>query len=295
MAKTTEKIPAAEQAIATTALVVRGNDLPQVIPTGRVVLTRCPSMPALAGMQTAFAEIGALTVDRHPQAKQLLDHVRAARREAEAFHANQKRPINAVRDVALDLEKQDVSAWKKLETQIGSAILDFEREVERQRKAEEDRRLREKIAAEQAAAQQKAADLKAAAKETDDPATAKALRQQAKVVAATPTYIPTEAFAVASPIAASSTRKTYRAEIADLDALVLAVAAGILARRLPIDDPRRATALDLIGPTSVSIDAIEPARLVESHPYLDGWARNSKGELTLPGVVAVEKTGLSGR
>ena len=87
---------------------------------------------------------------------------------------------------------------------------------------------------------------------------------------ATPVYVaPVE---VASPVVQTSTVTRWSAEITDVLALVKAVAAG-----------------------AVPLAALEPERLIEAHPWLNKQVTQLREEFIVPGVVAVQKTGLSGR
>jgi hypothetical protein len=88
-------------------------------------------LPALTAMVATYSEV---TLDNHAAAKLVLAEVREARKSVELHHDVQKAPINRVRTIALDLEKQDVGAFKALETALGSRLLAFDAEVERQRK-----------------------------------------------------------------------------------------------------------------------------------------------------------------
>lgn len=254
----------------TAALVVRDGTGGSLVPARTLILTRASQMsrlPELAAMAQAYT---AITVETHAAAKAVLAEIREARKSVEMHHDIQKAPLNQVRTRALDLEKQDVGAFRLLETALGARLLAFEQDVERQRKAEAERLQREALLAAQAEADARAKALRDAAKAEEDAATKRQLQAQARALKAAPVFVaPVE---VASPVAQTSTVTRWSAEITDVLALVQAVAAG-----------------------TVPLAALEPERLIESHPWLNKQVTQLREEFVMPGVVAVQKTGLSGR
>ena len=130
---------------ATAELIVRDGTGGALVPARKLILTRAPEMARLAEMTPRVAAFDLLGLDNHDAASETLREVRMIRKHVEAFHDLQKGPLNEVRAVALDLEKRDVGAWKALETGLGAKLLAFDAEVERQRKAEQDRLTREAL------------------------------------------------------------------------------------------------------------------------------------------------------
>ena len=257
--------------MATTAeLVVRDGTGQALVPARTLILTRAPEMARLGEMTPRVAAFDFLGLDNHDAAADVLKEVRAIRKHVEAFHDLQKGPLNEVRAVALDLEKRDVGAWKALETGLGAKLLAFDAEMERQRKAEEARLTREALVRAQAEADAQAKALREAAKAEDDLALKRQLNAQARQLKDAPVFV--APVAVASPVAKTSTTTRWSAEIVDVLALVQAVAAG----RVPLA-------------------ALEPERLIESHPWLNTQATQLREEFAVPGCVAVQKTSLSGR
>lgn len=254
----------------TAELVVRDGTGGALVPARKLILTHASQLirlPALAEMVAGYTEI---TLENHSAAKAVLAEIRSTRKSVEMHHDIQKAPLNEVRARALDLEKSDVGAFKALETTLGSRLLAFETEVERQRKAEEARLQREALVAAQAEADARAKALREAAKAEEDAAVKRQLNAQARQLKDAPVFVaPVE---VASPVVQTSTVTRWSAEITDVLALVKAVAAG-----------------------TVPLAALEPERLIDAHPWLNKQATQLREEFTMPGVVAVQKTGLSGR
>jgi len=261
-----------------------------LVPAGKLVLTRAPQALDVPAYMQRVANLPAITVETHADAKALLDEIRERRRACERFHDMQKAPLTAVRNMALQLEKDDVGAFKTLETQVGAKLLAFDAEIERQRKAEQERLNREAVAKAQAEADARAKALREAAKAEDDAATKRALNAQARALKDAPVFVaPVQ---VAPVVAKTSTTTRWAAEITDVDALVVAVAVGILRRRVP---PSTALLAALADEREAPLAALEPERLREAHPWLNTAAVQGQEEFTLPGVVAVKKTALSGR
>lgn len=254
----------------TAELVVRDGTGGELVPARKLILTHASQMirlPALTAMVETYSDV---TLENHAAAKLVLTEVREARKSVELHHDMQKAPLNAVRTLALDLEKQDVGAFKALETKLGARLLAFDTELERQRKAEQDRLNREALVKAQAEADARAKALRDAAKAEDDAAVKRQLNAQARQLKDAPVFVaPVE---VASPVVQTSTVTRWSAEIVDVLALVKAVAAG-----------------------AVPLAALEPERLVESHPWLNKQATQLREEFAAPGCVAVQKTSLSGR
>ncbi len=263
-----------------------------IVPTRTVVLTRAVVMndlPRYTDRTTALV----VEVATHGAAKTLLTEIRAHRKQAEQHHADQKKPINAFRDRALALEKEDVSAWKKIEDGLAAKLLAFETAIEQERKAEQARLQREALAEAKRVQDEQAKLLRTAAKQVEDEATRKALNKQARAVAATPVYA--APVTVAPAVESSRTRTTWSADVLDVEALVIAVAATILVKRFPPTGAPSAisTYLGLIAQeTPVPLSALEPDKLADTHPWLNGQAVQLRGELRIPGVVAVERTKL---
>ena len=256
--------------MAQAELVVRDGTGSALVPARQLILTRAPEMARLVEMTPRVAAFDLLGLDNHDAAADTLKEVRTIRKHVEAFHDMQKGPLNEVRAIALDLEKRDVGAWKALETGLGAKLLAFDTEMERQRKAEQDRLNREALLAAQAEADAQAKALREAAKAEDDAAVKRQLQAQARAVKATPVFVaPVE---VVAPVTASSTMTRWSAEITDVLALVKAVADG-----------------------AVPLAALEPERLIEAHPWLNKQVTQLREEFVVPGVVAVQKTSLSGR
>lgn len=251
-------------------LVVRDGTGAMLVPTRDLVLTHAAVLLKLPTLTQAVADLDTITLDTQPKAKQVLAEVRSARKQAEQHHDLQKAPINDVRTYALSLEKDDVGRFKSLETKLGAKLLAFETDLEHQRKEEQDRLHREAIAAAQLEAESRAQALRDAAKAEDDAAVKRQLQAQARALKNAPVFVaPVE---VESPVVKTSTVTRWSAEITDVLALVKAVAAGL-----------------------VPLAALEPDRLIESHPWLNTAASQAREEFVMPGVQAVSKTGLSGR
>jgi hypothetical protein len=276
--------------MADAELVVRDGTGTALVPARHLILTRAPEMARLAEMMPVVAAFDLIGLDNHDAAAATLKQVRTIRKNVEAFHDQQKGPINSVRTIALDLEKQDVVAWKTLETALGARLLAFDTELERQRKAEQDRLNREALQKAQDEATARAKALRDAAKAEDDLAVKKQLNAQARQLKDAPIFVaPVE---VASPVQQTGTRTTWSADITDLETLVVAVAMGILKRRAKVG---QFTSLTIMGEQDAPLAALEADRLLSSHPWLNTQAGQSREEFSMPGVVAVSKTGLSGR
>jgi len=271
-------------------LVVRDGTGMMLVPTRDLVLTHAAVLLKLPSLTAAVTDLDTITLDTQPKAKQVLAEVRAARKQAEQHHDLQKTPINDVRAYALSLEKDDVGRFKALETKLGAKLIAFEADLERQRKTEQERLDREALAKAQEEANARAKALRDAAKAEDDAAVKRQLNAQARALKTAPVFVtPAE---VALPVVKTSTTTRWSAEITDVEALVVAVAMGILQRRLPIDTPLGK--LVQVEPTA-PLAVLEPERLIESHPWLNTAATQAQEEFSLPGVVAVSKTSLSGR
>jgi len=276
--------------MADAELVVRDGTGDGLVPARQLILTRAPEMARLVELTPLVASFDLIGLDNHDAAAATLKQVRTIRKNVEAFHDQQKGPINSVRTIALDLEKRDVGAWKALETGLGARLLAFDTELERQRKAEQDRLNREAVLKAQAENDARAKALRDAAKAEDDAAVKRQLQAQARAMKAAPIFVaPVE---VASPVQQTGTRTTWSAEITDLEALIVAVAMGILQRRVP---GSALLAKAAAGEPTAPLSVLEPDRLIESHPWLNAQAAQGREEFTMPGVVAVSKTGLSGR
>lgn len=270
-------------------LVVRDGTGQSLIPARKLILTRAPQITALPTLQEEVATYTDITLDNHAAASACLKTIRTIRKQVEQHHDVQKTPLNDARARALDLEKQDVAAFKNLETALGARLIAFDQEVERQRRLEQARLQQEAIAKAQAEADARAKALRDAAKVEEDAAIRKQLQAQARAVKEAPVFVaPVE---VAAPVTKTSTVTRWSADITDIEALVVAVAVGILRRRVPADQ---------LGPVFLAqpdapLAALEPERLIETHPWLNTQASQAREEFSLPGVVAVQKTSLSGR
>jgi len=250
-------------------LIIAG-DATVLVPSGRLVLTRAPELLNLSLLQQQVEKFQVITVENHASATAALKNLRVIRQKVEKFHETQKAPINGIRSLALDLERTDVSSVKSLETTLGARVLAFETEVERQRKIEEERLRREALEQAQKEADAKAKALRDAAKVEEDRKTKRQLNLQARSVEAAPVFVP--AVKVSAPVTTSSTTTRWSVEITDIRELVKAVADG----RVPLA-------------------ALEPERLLDSHPWLTAQAVQLREEFSIPGTVAVKKTTLSGR
>jgi hypothetical protein len=271
-------------------LTVRDGTGAALVPARQLVLTHAPSLLRLPALTEAVGALTEITLDTHPKAKQVLTDVRSARKQAEQHHDIQKSPLNEVRAYALNLEKEDVGAFKALESALSARLLAFETEVERQRKVEQARLQQEAIEKARAEADARAKALRDAAKAEDDAATKRQLNAQARVLKAAPVFVaPVE---VESPVVKTSTVTRWSAEITDLEALIVAVAVGIIKRRVP---SYALLAKAAEGEPSAPLAALEPERLLDAHPWLNTQATQSQAEFSMPGVMAVSKTGLSGR
>jgi hypothetical protein len=271
-------------------LVVRDGTGAMLVPTRDLVLTHAAVLLKLPTLTAAVADLDTITLETQPKAKQVLAEVRAARKQAEQHHDLQKAPINEVRNYALSLEKDDVGRFKSLETKLGAKLLAFETELERQRKEEQDRLHREAVAAAQLEAAARAKALRDAAKAEDDAAVKRQLNAQARALKDAPVFVaPVE---VESPVVKTSTVTRWSAEITDVEALVVAVAMGIIQRRVP---GSALLAKAAAGEPTAPLAALETDRLIESHPWLNTAASQAREEFVMPGVQAVSKTGLSGR
>ena len=251
-------------------LVVRDGTGASLVPMQTLVLTRAAAVALLPSLVDLVGQFETVTLDTHQQAKSALTKVRDARKRIEQHHVEQKRPLNQARDVALTLEREDVAPFKALETAIGARILSFEAELERQRRAEQERLQREAVEAARVEADARAKALRDAAKAEDDAKIKRALNAQARALKDAPVFVaPVE---VASPIAKTSTTTRWSCDLVDVMALVQSVAAG----RIPLA-------------------ALEPERLIETHPWLNAQATQLREEFSIPGCIAVQKTTLTGR
>jgi hypothetical protein len=275
---------------ADSQLVVADGTGQSLVPARQLILTRAPEIARLPALTDEVAAFDVITLANHDAATSTLKTVRATRKAVETFHAAQKAPINDVRTVALDLEKRDVTPFKALETALGAKVLAFEAEVERQRRVEAERLTRERLAQAQAEADARAKALRDAAKIEEDKAVKRQLQAQARAMKDAPVFVaPVE---VDAPIAKTATTTRYSAEITDVEALIVAVAVGILKRRAQTST---FTSLNLLAERDAPVAALEPERLIESHPWLNTQATQDRAEFSLPGVVVVAKTSLSGR
>lgn len=279
-----------DAAVTSAQLVVTDGTGAALVPAQKLILTRAPQVARLGALTEAVGALAEITLDTHGQAKSLLAEVRTARKQVEQFHDAQKAPLNLVRSRALDLEKEDVAPFKSLETALGAKLLAFDTELERQRKAEQARLQAEAVEKARKEADDRAKALRAAAKAEDDLATKKQLNAQARALKEAPVFV--APVVVAAPVAAVSTVTRWSAEITDLEALVVAVAVGILKRRATVG---QFTSMTILAEQDAPLAALEPERLIESHPWLNTAASQGREEFRLPGVVAVSKTGLSGR
>ena len=277
-------------ATTTAALVVSDGTGAALVPAQKLILTRAPQVARLGALTEAVGAFTNITLDTHAPAKSVLADVRSTRKQVEQFHDNQKAPLNLVRSRALELEKDDVGAFKALETALGAKLLAFDIEVERQRRAEQSRLQAEAVEKARKEADDRAKALRAAAKAEDDAATKRQLNAQARALKDAPVFV--APVVVAAPVAAVGTVTRWSAEITDLEALVVAVAMGILKRRATVG---QFTSVTILAEQDAPMAALEPERLLESHPWLNTAASQGREEFTLPGVVAVSKTGLSGR
>lgn len=255
-----------------------------LVPAKTITLTRAAVMASAAALATRAAGIVKVVADTYDEATDLLKQLKQTRREIERHHDAQKGVINDVRNRALDLERTDLNVVKPHETRLGSLVLDFDRERERARKAEEDRLRREALAKAEEEQRAAAAALKAAAKIEDDPEMQKALRKQAREVAAAPVLV---APVVLPPVVTKpglAKRTTWSADITNIELLVVAIAARIIADKATVYTP---DVLATLAQSAPPLDAIEPDALAKAHPYLNDKARSSREDFTMPGVVAV--------
>jgi hypothetical protein len=279
-----------EQLVVGNELVVRDGTGAMLVPTRQLILTHAAALLRLPALVDAVVAFETITIETQPQAKTVLAEVRALRKNAEQHHDLQKTPINEVRAYALALEKDDVGKFKTLETTLGAKLMAFDAEVERQRRVEQERVNREALAQAQAEADARAKALRDAAKAEDDAAVKRQLNAQARALKSAPVFV--APVVVAAPVTKTSTTTRWSAEITDAEALVVAVAMGIIQRRVPGSALLAKAAAN--EPTA-PVAALELDRLIESHPWLNTQATQDREEFSLPGVVAVEKTSLSGR
>jgi hypothetical protein len=259
-----------DASVGTNELAIIDGTGQSLVPARRLILTRAPEYLLIPNLQAEVSKFETITLENHDRATATLKNLRVTRKKVETFHEAQKGPINEVRGRALDLEKSDVNAIKSLETTLGARLLAFDQEVEKKRKDEEERLNREALAKAQAEADARAKALRDAAKAEDDLKVKRQLNSQARALKDAPVFV--APVKVSSTISTVSTVERWSAEILDVMSLVRAVAEG----RVPLA-------------------ALEPEQLIGNHPWLNSQAVQGREEFTLPGVVAVKKTSLSGR
>lgn len=178
------------------------------------------------------------------------------------------KPLDDLKQQWMDLFRSPIDTLKQAEQTIKNAMLAFDEEQERIRKAEEERRLAEQRAEEQRAAEaaRQAQQALESAKTPDQVAEASAKLEQATVRQAEIQHTPAPIVASATPkVAGISKKTTWRGECTDKMALIKAVAAG----NAPI------TLLDV------------------NESVLNQMARAMKETMNFPGCRAVEDKGIA--
>lgn len=204
---------------------------------------------------------------------EILVFIRRTLRRVADHYKGYKDPVNALRGHILDLERSDLRGWEA-ESERLTPIVDGWRvqeaaRIERERReaqAAEDQRVR--------AEQQAIADaLKAQAAQQPDKAVAKAQAAEARSIEQKPLAarsVASRPLPTVAGLGAGSEKPV--AEILDLMTLVKAVAAG-----------------------KVPLAALEPERLIESHPWLNRQAGQMGEQLQYPGVRIVKKRVIAAR
>lgn len=196
------------------------------------------------------------------RAGELLRMVRLERRRRVEYFAQIKRPLNALREEVLRLERAALEPVDRYDALIEDAWSAEREAIERERR--EDERRRAEDALREAEAQRAArAEAARAAAETMDPVAALGIVAQADAIEAAPILPVAVAPAPAAPTTPGVSLVTrWSAEVVDFAALVRAVAAG-----------------------DVPLDALQP-----NSTWLSERAREQREAFAMPGVVARAST-----
>lgn len=208
------------------------------------------------------------------RAGELLVIVKRTLRKIAAHYKAYKDPINELRKSILEMEHADLDSWEKAETRLSPLIADFDRQ---QKLAAEQERIRLQAIEDERARQtqlEQAAAVRRVAETEASPATRKALTQEAKAIERAPVVSRQVAAPAIEKVAGLSVSSGLACEIVDYMQLVKAIAEG----RIPIQ-------------------AIEPLKLAQDHPYLDMLATQMGAGLAqaCPGLKVVEKASVRGR
>lgn len=188
------------------------------------------------------------TEDQYVSSADLLQRIKSKAKAMEELRKSLTRPLDEAKSRIMDLFRPTENNLEDAENTIKRAMLGYQREEERKRKALEDEA--RALAAKEAERLQRQAD-KARAKGKDD--RADELEEQAQTMPVP--IVPSQA----AKVSGVAIRETWKAEVTDLELLVLAVATN----KVPI------------------------AALMPNMQVLNAQARSLKNELNWPGVRAI--------
>jgi len=240
--------------------------MPTLKPTREVTIDLTP--PDTTELNALTSEVDTIVVDSpetKAEAAVLLVDIRGYIKTLKSRFDVIKKPLNDARSKLLAEERVTLSAPTALAADVQRRILAYDQEQEAERQKQIRKEQADALAKQQAARDAEVKELRDVAKAAPKPVAQK-LRAQAKQIKAEPLAV----VAVEAPPAVvtpgMSKRTTYDAKIVDVRALVNAVTAG-----------------------TVSIDVLEPLKLIDNHPTLNDLARKSKGKMEIPGVAVVKK------
>lgn len=252
------------------------------------------AMPAAADRRErdklAATEITITSAADYTLAIQTLQVMKARERFYTAKFLEARKPLVAAQKAAVALEKEFLAPLRDRIALIEAGARAWRSEQEARERALREQAQREAEAKALAERQTQVAALEAAAKATASRIEKKALRMQAKQLEAAPVVAAPAAIATTVPsVAGAYERVTYRAEVIDFEALVIACAIPLLIKRFDaacamkpeptIDNAVRAWLAAMAG------GAAQLDYLLPNQPRLDAIAVECRDQMPVPGVV----------
>jgi hypothetical protein len=254
--------------------------------------------PRLAGMLLTDLDAPVTTFARAQQVKEWLDAAKAEEKRRVEYFQQLKAPLADLRARILEKEREALEPVRRVVQALSAKLLEWRETEARARREEEARRRAE---AEARAAEERARQLAAleeARKATASRIEKKALKVTAASLAAAPLVAqPPPPVPPAPQLAGVYERESWKAEVVDFPALVVAAAVPVLrqiATEMSLTAVDRAviTAFldDVASEGTATLDTLQP-----NQSRLNGLATECRADLPVPGVVSRRVTTLVSR